>query len=131
MQLLGARGEAAHGATRDLVVALRDPVREVRQAAALALGWMRARSPHAVEGLVCALQDRYSWVRSAAAISLGEIAIQHERSIKALSRALADKDPFVRGHAVDALSWLLKKRAFVLPVVSMLRHGDWRARQSP
>ena len=79
---------------------LRDPVWDVRRAAASALG--KLKDPRAVEALTSALRDDDADVREATAIALG--SLNDRRAIAPLVKALADSTSGVRRIAAAALS---------------------------
>lgn len=68
---LGVLGRRAHEAVPALVKALRDPSKNVRRAAARALG--KIRSPEAVDPLISALSDQDRYVARTAALALRSI----------------------------------------------------------
>jgi HEAT repeat protein len=100
---IGDIGPNAAAAIPDLVKALADPVDEVREAAAEALGKI-GNVPGvtaAVDGLIAALHDPECTVRTEAAESLGRMGPLTDRVIPALARAIKDIQP---GYAaLDAL----------------------------
>jgi HEAT repeat protein len=79
---------------------LRDPVWDVRRAAAAALG--RLKDARAVEALAGALRDDDADVREASAMALGNVS--DRRAIGPLVKALADSTSGVRRIAAAALS---------------------------
>lgn len=72
-QMLGARGEAARGAAKALLKALKDPSARVRSDAALALGSVTAGTDAAVPALKKLLKDAHPDVRYSAASALGRV----------------------------------------------------------
>ena len=114
-QALGEIGDAA--AMEPLIGALKDPKRDVRDAAVVAIGELGG-DPRAVEVVAGNLQSGKSIERDEAASALGKM--RHEAGMEYLLPALKDQDFFVRrsaavslgqiGHpgAVEALSQTLK-----------------------
>lgn len=93
-------GPEARGATPDLMVAMRDPNRQVSWEAAHALGSM---GKYAVPTLTEALTDRDTHVRHAAAYALGEAGPEAEPAIASLIGSLSDADEGVRSSAAYTL----------------------------
>ena len=85
-----------------LIVALQDPDPQVREKAALGLGWRK--DARVVEPLIAALRDNDSQVREKAAIALG--ASGDVRARAPLEAALNDPDHQVREKAVTGLTLL-------------------------
>jgi HEAT repeat protein len=108
---------AAHGLARldepralpALLVALKDDEKDVRQAAALAVGAVSpASEKDAVEALVKVLQeDRDPGARAAAAVSLGVVG--GDEALAALRRCYDRDDPSVRCFAAVATGMLARK----------------------
>jgi len=101
---LGGIGD--NHARETLVLALRDPEKDVRAAAAAALASI---GPPAVGSLTAALADEDWVVRYRAAEALGKI--RDARSVTALIRALADGRDHVRYMAAKGLGNLGERRA--------------------
>jgi HEAT repeat protein len=84
-----------------LVASLKDERKEVRRAAAEALGRLGAEAKPTLPALVEALKDADADVRWMAADALGQIGAEAKTAVPALVEAL--KDPAVRSIAIDAL----------------------------
>ncbi len=89
-----------------LAQALRDPVKEVRAAAA---GALASRGPPAIDALIGSLTDGNWVVRYRAAEALG--FIRDERSVSALIQVLGDSRDHVRYMAAKGLGRLGDRRA--------------------
>lgn len=99
-EAIRALGVIGTEATPLLLVALRNPHRDIRLAALSALSAIR--DPVSVPALVAMLSDRSSEVRWQASIVLGQIG---ERSVAGpLARALRDRDKYVRYGAALSLA---------------------------
>ena len=103
-----------------LIKALKDSDKDVRKAAAEALGKIGDKS--AVPALIKALKDGYWQVRTAAAAALGKIG--DKSAVPALIEALKDKDSDVRTAAAEALGTIGDTRA-VPALIEALK--DWRS----
>jgi len=101
-----------------LIQALGDSDRNVRRAAAAALGAIG--DPHAVPALIKALGDRDLYVRRAAAGALG--AIGDPQAVPALIQALGDSYSDVRRVAAGALGELGDPKAVPALIKAL---GDW------
>ena len=100
-------------AVPELIVALKEDVREVRWVAATDLG--EIKDPAAVAPLIEALAaDRESSVREAAAQALGQL--KDPAAVEPLIAALKDRDQGVRMEAAKALGELGDRRA-VAPLI--------------
>jgi HEAT repeat protein len=114
-----------------LIAALKDRDKDVRKAAAQALG--KIGDPRAVEPLIPALSDKDNDVRSVTAEALGNIGAQLQdatlrtRVVEQLIEAL--KESGVRHKAAVALGKIGDTRA-VGPLIASLKDGFWY-RQSP
>ncbi|MCB9919665.1 MAG: HEAT repeat domain-containing protein [Planctomycetes bacterium] len=129
---LGPLGADAAPVIQDLADSLADSDREVRAAAALALGWTRVRADVAIRALLGAVDARSDRVRTHVVTSLGELrGTTHDEAIaRALTVRLGDKSPFVREAATRALSWVLRDAPQLAPVTFEALHAaDWRARE--
>ena len=104
---VGSYAEVDASVYRALGTALRDEQKDIREAAALALGILGGRSE--VPGLVAALNDLESGVRGAAASALGKVATAEEG--KALIPLLADESPAVRKRVLHAIGTLRIREA--------------------
>jgi len=85
---------------------LRDPARQVRGAAARALGALDWRSPETIAALTQAMADPTAHVRLEAALSVGRLAVGDENAMKKLRTVLDDPDQGVAGAAAAGLAWL-------------------------
>ena len=94
-----AQKSPIEAAVDGLLVALKDPVEDVRCQAAWALG--RAGKARAVEALIEALKDSPA-VRRQAIRALGQIG--DPRALPALNAALKDDDTRVRRYAAKAIA---------------------------
>jgi HEAT repeat protein len=95
---LGEMGDPA--AMEPLIAALNDSKKDVRDAAAVAIGKLGG-DPRAVEVVAGKLKSDKSIERGEATLTLGQI--RHESGVGHLVPALGDKDFFVRESAVVAL----------------------------
>ncbi|MCA8970227.1 MAG: HEAT repeat domain-containing protein [Planctomycetes bacterium] len=128
---MGPLGSGAAPVIEDLASSLEDSDREVRAAAALALGWTRVRADVAIRALLAAVDARSDRVRTNVVTSLGELrgTTHDEAIVRALTVHLGDKSPFVRDAATRSLSWVLRDTPQLAPVTfDALRATDWRAR---
>ncbi|MHB0937730.1 MAG: HEAT repeat domain-containing protein [Armatimonadota bacterium] len=101
-----------------------DPVPEVREYAALALGLIG--DGRAVEPLCQALYDNVEWARSAAAWALGEIG--DANAVDFLRDAMqADKNPRFR-ERVDRSLYLLGDRQAAARLADLITSTDWITR---
>jgi HEAT repeat protein len=107
----------------ELLQQLLDKNRQVREAAARALGEMDGR--RTVPHLIQALSDKYAKVREAAASALGRIG--DERAAPHLVQALGDPNVQVRSEAVKALGQI--GPAAVPHVVQALDDERWQVRE--
>lgn len=118
-------------ATPQLAALVRDPDRGVREAATLALGWMRIRSRRAVDAVLEASHDAFARIRTQAAISLGELrgSERDAASVARLVALLRESNVFVREAATRSLAWILRDSPeFAAHVTPLLRVTDWRVR---
>ncbi len=128
----GPLGQACAPIVASLAARLRDGDREVRSAAALALGWTRLRDDRAIRALLDAVEARSDRERSYVITSLGELrGTRHDQDIvAALTQRLGDGSLFVREAARRSLSWILRDRPeHALAVLGALRATDWRMRR--
>jgi hypothetical protein len=107
-EILANIGPSALPALEALIVALKDPNRDVRHNAAIALGHLGPKAAPAVPALIEALKDKDFVVlfRAAVAEALGEIGPQAKPAVPALVEALKEDHPFVRGRVGTALKKL-------------------------
>ena len=107
-EVLANIGPAALPALDALIVALKDPDRDVRHNAAIALGHLGPKAAPAVPALIEALQDKDFVVlfRAATAEALGEIGPQAKPAVPALVEALKEKHPFIQSRVETALKKL-------------------------
>ncbi len=94
------RRDTTNIAVPALIAALKDPVVEVRRAAAASLA--NLSDVRAVPALITALGDTDTEVRASAAEALGEL--EDRRAVPGLVGLLKDKSPEVRRQALGALS---------------------------
>jgi HEAT repeat protein len=113
-------------AVEPLAAALRDEDKDVRRAAAQALG--QISDARAVEPLIVALKDKDEYVREAATDALGRIGVP---AVEPLVAALRDEDKDVRRAAARALGQIGDARA-VPPLIAAWgdKDGDVRQRVS-
>ncbi|NLF77026.1 MAG: HEAT repeat domain-containing protein [Chloroflexi bacterium] len=113
-------GKIGAPAVESLLTALRDSKKEVRRAAASALG--ETGDARAVELLIVALRDNTDkYMRSEAAEALGKIG--DERAVEPLIAVLKDSDGSVRRSAVEALGKIGDPRA-VEPLLAVFRNSE-------
>src|SRR5262245_36121196 len=91
--------ERAQDAVPQLAQALKDDDWQVRQQAAVALGWLGPQAKAAVGALVDALKEEDKYLRGQAAASLGQIGPDARDAVPALTEALKDSEEDVRREA--------------------------------
>lgn len=109
---LGGFGRwAAKVAVPALVDALKDPERDLRSYAAMALAEIGPAALSAVPALAEVLEAENDGVRLFAACALGNIGVAAETAMPALTAALGDKDEQVRQAAAEALAKIQRETA--------------------
>jgi HEAT repeat protein len=93
-----------------LILTLKDPVVDVREEAARALGLMQVFADDAVPPLVETLKDDQARVRRQAAESLGQIGWPARDAAPALVLGLQDEDASVRAAAAHSLGVIQSRR---------------------
>jgi HEAT repeat protein len=116
---LGQLGEEARSYVQDLIGALKDPERDVRAKAAVALGFSEA--PEAVTPLIQALGDKESVVRSSAVGALSYL--KDRRAVQPLIRLLDDQNNEIRDRALRALG-RIGDPAAAKPLIRALEESD-------
>jgi HEAT repeat protein len=83
--------------------ALKDPEKDVRHSAAVAIGWIGQPGKNAIDDLRTALKDPEKDVRRSAAVALASMGIEAVNAVEDLRAALNDSDEGVRRSASYAL----------------------------
>ncbi|MBI5875719.1 MAG: HEAT repeat domain-containing protein, partial [Deltaproteobacteria bacterium] len=99
-RIKAARGRDSRSFVQDITLALADEDKEVRLAAAMALG--KIRSMEAIEPLLFALQDEDIWVKAAALESLGRIG--GGSAVKTIKGFVDDDNGMVVCAALEAMA---------------------------
>lgn len=115
---LSDMGDAARPAIPSLVAALRDPVWQVRGAAAMTLGGLKAAE--AAPGLRVLLRHTRPEARRIAARALGEIGAPAKAAAPDLIGALEDRDSEVRACAAEALGAITEAEEAIAPLATAL-----------
>ena len=121
---LGEIGDAS--ALEPLIAALKDPKKDVRSAAAEAIGKIGG-DPRAVEAVAETLKNGKSLERDEAASALGKI--RHKAGVEHLLPALKDQDCFVRQSAAASLGQIGDPSA-VEALAQTLKDDDKDVRQA-
>ena len=114
---VGLRTVGSDKIVEPLTKALKDPDRDVRRNAALALAESTV-SDRAVEPLIKALQDPEGGVRCNAAVALG--STDSNKAVEPLIKALKDQDGKVRCYAALALGSVGSNQALASPALESL-----------
>ena len=115
-----AIGQMGEIAVERLAVALTNPNRNVRRAAAVALGYIGPPARAAVPALIKCLQDEDIDVCVNASQALGVIGIGSPEVVKTLIEALAHPDSVVRCNAVGSLATFGKSAKAAVPALLKL-----------
>lgn len=103
LAMIQHRGESS---VQDLIGALRDGDRSVRERAALELGNFGSASETMVPHLIRAMKDDYPHVRAGAICTLRRLGPKAREAVPDLIMALKDKDSRVRSYSLTALEAL-------------------------
>jgi HEAT repeat protein len=106
LRKIGESGSVAKFAARDLLIVLTDENKEVRWAAAWALGKLGDTSQAMIQGLLARLQHENWSIRQVAAWPLGELGNSYPAVIQELLACLQDENWNVRWVAAEALGKL-------------------------
>ncbi len=124
-RMKAARGRDSQSFIQDITLALADEDKEVRLAAARALGKIRSRE--AIEPLLLTLQDEDVWVKVAAVESLGKIG--GGDAVKAIKGLVDDENGMVVCTALEAMAKIAAEERQTIEeikpwAVKCLSHND-------